>query len=66
MKLVNCKSPLTIQWPTVPLSKGDLLWHQHHLLTFNLPGVDHALQKVQGLLISSHVGYAAVEMRTDR
>ena len=52
--------------PTMLLENGDLLRHQHNMLTRQLPGLDNALQRVQGLLIVNRIGEVAVEMNMDR
>ena len=44
----------------------NLLCHRHHMITCQLPGLDPALQRVQGLLIATHIGEVAVELRQDR
>ena len=44
----------------------DLLRHRHHMLTCHLPGLEPALQRVQGSIIATHIREAAVEMRRDR
>ena len=36
------------------------------MLTHHLPGMDSALQRVQGLLIATHTGEVMVNMRKDR
>ena len=60
LKTGDNKSPLTIMRPTVPMADGDLLRHQHHMITRHLPRMDPALQRFQGSLITNHIGYVAV------
>ena len=62
----NNKSPLDMLHSTVPLTNGYLLRHQNHMLNRHLLGMDPAIQRVQGLLITIHTGDVAVEMRRDR
>ena len=52
--------------PTVPMANGDFVQNRHHMLTRHLLGLDPALQRVQGLLIATHIREVAVEMRRDR
>ena len=56
---------MAIPRPTAPLDNGGLLWHWHHILTHYLPGIYTALERVQGLLITTHIREVAVEMRRD-
>ena len=60
------KLPFAMPRPTVPMANGDLLQHRHHMLTHHLLGLDPALQRVQGLLIATHIREVALEMRRDR
>ena len=60
------KSPLAIPLPTAPLADGDFLRHRRHMLTRHLPGLDPALQRVQGSLITTHIGEVTVDMRNNR
>ena len=59
------KSPLSMPRPTAPLDKGDCLCHHHHMFTQHIPRLDRALQRVQGLLIATHIGEVTVKMRRD-
>ena len=59
------KSPLSMPRPTAPLDKGDCLCHHHHMFTQHIPRLDRALQRVQGLLIATHIGEVTVKMRQD-
>ena len=66
LKTGDEKPPLAMLQPTMLLENGDLLRHQHNMLTRQLPGLDNALQRVQGLLIVNRIGEVAVEMNMDR
>ena len=62
----NDNFPLAMPQTTLPLTYGDLLHRRHHMLTHHLPGLDLALQRVQGSLIATHIGEVVVELRQDR
>ena len=48
------------------MADRELIRHRHHMLTHHLTRLDLALQRVQGSLITTHIGDFAVEMRRDR
>ena len=59
-KVNGDKFPLAMPQPTAPLADGELLWHQHHMLTHHLHGMEPTVQWVQGSLITMHIGDVAV------
>ena len=65
LKTGNDKSPLAMPRPTAPLEDGDLLHNMHHILTRQFPRLDPCLQRVNGLLIATHIREVTVEMRRD-
>ena len=66
LKTGDDKSPLAMPRPTAPLADGYLLRHRHHMLARHLPGMDPAFQRVQGLLIATHIWDIAVAMGRGR
>ena len=50
----------------MPLADEDLLQNIHHMLTHHLHRLDPALQRVQGLIISTLIREVVVAMRRDR
>ena len=59
-------SPLAMPQPTTQLMDGNMIRHRHHILICHHPRRDPALQRVQGLLVSTHIGEVDVELRDDR
>ena len=59
-------SPLAISRPTAPLVDVYLTRHRHQFLTRHLPGLFTVLQRMQGLLITTHIGEVVLDMRQDR
>ena len=66
LKTGDNKSPLDMLRPNAPLEDLDILSHWNNMLTHHLPGMEPALQSIQGLLIATHIGDVSVEMRGDR
>ena len=65
-KVGDEKLPLDLPRPTTLLTVRDLLLHRHHMLTLNLPRIEPAFQRVQGLLIGTHTREVSVEMQRER
>ena len=65
-KVGDKKYPLAMLKPTKVLSDRDLLRHCHNMLTRHLPRMEPTLQRVQGLLIVTHIRGVTVELRQDR
>ena len=55
LKTGDDKSPLAIMRPTAPLVDGHLLRHRYYMLTRHLSRLEPALQRVEGLIIATHI-----------
>ena len=65
-KVGDNKSPLAMLRSTAPLADRDILRPLHHMLTQHHQGLDPALQRVKGSLITTHIREVAFKLLFDR